>query len=170
MFPPPELKAVSKEVAELLKERGETLSVVETAAGGLTSAAILATPGASSIFKGGLQLYTLESRVAYGGWTEENLRNYAGPTPEIVKGLAEHVRGTLTTTYTVCESGTAGPTGGETKNRTPGYVALAVTSAAGTVTREVDTGLDGDREANMLKFAVEGLTLLRDLIKGDVKP
>lgn len=30
MFPPPELKAVSKEVAELLKERGETLSVVET--------------------------------------------------------------------------------------------------------------------------------------------
>lgn len=51
-----------------------------------------------------------------------------------------------------------------------GYVALAVTSAAGTVTREVDTGLDGDREANMLKFAVEGLTLLRDLIKGDVKP
>lgn len=51
-----------------------------------------------------------------------------------------------------------------------GYVALAVTSPAGTVTREVDTGLGGDREANMLKFAVEGLTLLRDLIKGDVKP
>lgn len=79
------------------------------------------------------------------------------------------MRGTLDTTYTVCESGTAGPTGGETRNRTPGYVALAVSSAAGTATREVETGLGGDREANMQKFAVEGLKLLRDLIKGDVK-
>ncbi|KAL1623233.1 hypothetical protein SLS56_008401 [Neofusicoccum ribis] len=169
MFPPPELKAIAAEVAELLKERQETISVAETAAGGLTSAAILATPGASAIFKGGLQLYTLESRIAYAGWTEENLKNYAGPTPDIVKGIAEHVRGTLETTYTVCESGTAGPTGGETRNRTPGYVALAVSSAAGTATREVETGLGGDREANMQKFAVEGLKLLRDLIKGDVK-
>ncbi|EOD49540.1 CinA [Neofusicoccum parvum] len=169
MFPPPELKAIAAEVAELLKERQETISVAETAAGGLTSAAILATPGASAIFKGGLQLYTLESRIAYAGWTEDNLKNYTGPTPDIVKGIAEHVRGTLDTTYTVCESGTAGPTGGETRNRTPGYVALAVSSAAGTATREVETGLGGDREANMQKFAVEGLKLLRDLIKGDVK-
>lgn len=169
MFPPPELKAIAAEVAELLKERQETISVAETAAGGLTSAAILATPGASAIFKGGLQLYTLESRIAYAGWTEDNLKNYAGPTPEIVKGIAEHVRGTLEATYTVCESGTAGPTGGETRNRMPGYVALAVSSAAGTATREVETGLGGDREANMQKFAVEGLKLLRDLIKGDVK-
>ncbi|EKG09900.1 CinA [Macrophomina phaseolina MS6] len=169
MFPPPELKAIAREVAELLKERKETLSVAETAAGGLTSAAILATPGASAIFKGGLQLYTLESRIAYAGWTEDSIKDYTGPTPEIVKGIAEHVRPKLNSTYTVCESGTAGPTGGETRNRTPGYVALAVASDAGTATREVETGLGGDREANMLKFAVEGLTLLRDVIKGDVK-
>ncbi|KAK7727398.1 hypothetical protein SLS57_002870 [Botryosphaeria dothidea] len=169
MFPPPELKAIAKEVTELLKERKETLSVAETAAGGLTSASILASPGASAIFKGGLQLYTLESRIAYAGWTEENLKDYTGPTPEIVKGIAENVRPKLDTTYTICESGTAGPTGGDTRNRTPGYVALAVSSAAGTATREIETGLGGDREANMLKFAVEGLTLLRDVIKGDVK-
>lgn len=50
-----------------------------------------------------------------------------------------------------------------------GYVALAVSSAAGTATREVETGLGGDREANMLQFAVEGLKLLRDVIKGDEK-
>lgn len=30
MFPPPELKAIAKEVTELLKERKETLSVAET--------------------------------------------------------------------------------------------------------------------------------------------
>lgn len=44
---PPRLAAVAGEVAKLLKARKETISVAETAAGGLVSAALLATPGAS---------------------------------------------------------------------------------------------------------------------------
>ena len=53
------------------------------------------------------------------GWTEENIKDYKGPTTQVVSGLAEHVRRTLESTYTICESGTAGPTGGVTPNRTP---------------------------------------------------
>jgi len=75
----------------------------------------------------------------------------------------------LGSTYTVSESGTAGPTGGNTRNRTPGYVALAVSSESGTTTREIETGLGGDREANMVRFAVEALKLLRDVITGATK-
>lgn len=67
------------------------------------------------------------------------------------------------------ESGTAGPTGGTTRSRTPGYVALAVAKEGGTVTREVETGLGGEREKNMVRFAVEGLKLVRDVIKGEGK-
>lgn len=113
------------------------------------------------------QLYTLESRVAFAGWTPDFLKSYKGPTPEIVAGLADHTRATLKSTYTVSESGTAGPTGGETRNRTPGYVALAVSSEKGTLTREVETSLGSDREANMVRFAVEGLKLLRDVITAE---
>jgi len=47
---PPTLQEVATEVAQLLKERKETISVAETAAGGLISAALLATPGASECF------------------------------------------------------------------------------------------------------------------------
>ena len=32
-----------------------------------------------------MQLYTLPSRIAFAGWTEETLKTYAGPTPEIVR-------------------------------------------------------------------------------------
>lgn len=183
-FPPPALKQIVQEVATLLKERKETISVAETvplpyfslqthahesqAAGGLISASLLSFPGASGYYKGGLTLYTLESRIAYAGWTEAYLKDYKGPTPDIVSGLAEHTRKTLGSTYTVSESGTAGPTGGTTRNRTPGYVALAVTSEKGTVTREAETG-SSDREENMVRFAVEGLTLVRDVIKGEGK-
>jgi nicotinamide mononucleotide (NMN) deamidase PncC len=97
------------------------------------------------------------------------LKSYSGPTPDVVSGLAEHTRKTLGSTYTVSESGTAGPTGGTTRNRTPGYVALAVARVdGGTVTREVETG-SSEREANMVRFAVEGLKLVRDVIKGEGK-
>lgn len=136
-------------------------------AGGLISATLLSFPGASSYYNGGVTLYTLESRLAFGGWTQDTVKTYAGPTPAVVSGLAEHTRSTLRTTYTVSESGTAGPTGGTTRNRTPGYVALAVARELGpTVTREVDTG-SADRESNMVAFAGAALALLRDVIKGD---
>lgn len=46
---------------------------------------------------------------------------------------------------------------------------MAVASSTGTATREVETGLGGDREGNMVRFAVEALKLLRDVIVGDAK-
>lgn len=104
-FPPPTLRAAAEEVAELLRERKETISVAETAAGGLVSAALLSTPGASRFYKGGLTLYTLESRIAFAGWTQENVDNYDGPTPKLVEGLASHLRGTLNSTYCIGEVG-----------------------------------------------------------------
>ncbi|PMD38224.1 hypothetical protein L207DRAFT_585128 [Hyaloscypha variabilis F] len=168
-FPPEQVRAIVSEVASLLKERKESVSVAETAAGGIISASLLSTPGASGFYKGGLTLYTLPSRIAFAGWTEENTKNYKGPTTEIVAGLATNVRAKLGSTYTISESGTAGPTGGNTPNRTPGYVALAVATESGTYKRELSTGLGGDREGNMIAFAVEALKLLRDVIKGDAK-
>ena len=138
----------------------------------------MSTAGASKFYKGGLTLYTLESRVAFAGWTQETIQKYKGPTPDVVAGLAEHVRKTLGSTYTICESGTAGPTGGATRNRTPyvplsimitadrsrGYVALAIATENVTHTREVETGLGEDREKNMMAFAIAGLTFLKELI------
>jgi len=166
IFPPEELQQIVQEVATLLKERKETISVAETAAGGLISAALLSFPGASTYYRGGLTLYTLESRIAYCGWTQDTIKSYSGPTPAIVSGLAEHTRKTLGSTYTISESGTAGPTGGTTRNRTPGYVALAVAREGGdTVTREAETG-SSEREANMVAFAVQGLKLVRDVLQG----
>jgi hypothetical protein len=48
-------------------------------------------------------------------------------------------------------------------------VALAVAKDGGeTVTREVETG-SSERESNMVRFALEGLKLVRDVIKGEGK-
>ena len=92
-----------------------------------------------------------------------------GPTQDIVAGLAKHVRKDLESTYTLAESGTAGPTGGQTPNRKPGYVALAVDCERGCFTRELNTELGGDRVANMIRFTIEALTLLKEVIEGKAK-
>lgn len=168
-FPPAEIRNVLEQVTKLLKDRNETVSVAETAAGGLISSSILSTPGASKVYKGGLTLYTLPSRMAYAGWTQETIKDYKGPTTDIVTGLAKHVRKDLDSTYTISESGTAGPTGGNTPNRTPGYVALAVDCEQGTFTKELKTEHGGDRVANMIRFAVEALTLLKEVMEGKAK-
>ena len=76
VFPPPSLVSLTSRIASILKERKETVAVAETATGGLISASLLAVPGASAYFRGGLTLYTLQSRVAFSHWTEESVKGY----------------------------------------------------------------------------------------------
>lgn len=168
-FPPPSISPSINTLAGLLKSQSQTIAFAETATGGLLSSSLLSVPGASQIFKGGLTLYTLESRLAYAGWTPEHISAYKGPTPQIVSGIASHVKGELGPSWVVAESGTAGPTGGNTRNRTPGYVALAVVGEGGTWTREVETG-SKDRVENMLRFAEEALKFVVQVLQGEVEP
>lgn len=48
-----------------------------------------------------------------------------------------------------------------------GYVALAVVSDNGTLSRDLNTGLGSDRSANMVAFAVEALKLVEEFITKD---
>ena len=78
----------------------------------------------------------------------------------------------LTSPSTATFSGSASATTGSVTNLSlhcRGYVALAVATEKETSTKEAETGLGGDREANMVAFAIEGLRLLRDVIKGNAK-
>lgn len=51
-----------------------------------------------------------------------------------------------------------------------GYVALAVVGDKGTLSRDLNTGLGGDRSANMVAFAVEALKLVEEYIRQDGLP
>lgn len=45
-----------------------------------------------------------------------------------------------------------------------GYLALAVVSENGSLKRDLDTGLGGDRTRNMVAFATEALKLVEEFI------
>lgn len=168
-FPPPSLLPLLTSISALLRATTSKVALVETACGGLLSSSLLSQPGASSIYAGGLTLYTLPSRLRFGGWTASDVAAYNGPTTDIVTGLARHARDELGATWALAESGTAGPgASGQGRNRQPGYVALAVVGPGGkVVVREVETGLGGDRTGNMVRFAAEGLKLLEEVLKGE---
>ncbi|KAL8724432.1 MAG: hypothetical protein Q9166_007954 [cf. Caloplaca sp. 2 TL-2023] len=169
-FPPSSIRPILNEVTQLLASRNETISVVETAAGGIISASLLSVPGASKFYRGGLTLYTLESRIQFSGWTEEDKKGYNGPTKDVVVGLAKNVRERLGSTYCLSESGTAGPgASGMSRNRMPDFVALAVATEEGALATETVTGMGGDREKNMVEFARLGLQLLKQAIEEKVK-
>ncbi len=55
------LTDMSLVVAQLLKQRGETVAVAASSTGRLLSSALLAVPGAPAYYKGGSVIKTLES-------------------------------------------------------------------------------------------------------------
>ncbi|KZO92650.1 competence/damage-inducible protein-like protein cinA [Calocera viscosa TUFC12733] len=169
-IPAPRLQPSTLHLASLLKAHSLTLSTVETACGGLVSSSLLSTPGASKFFRGGVTLYTLPSRIAFGGWTAEMLDTYRGPTKEVVLGLARHNKQVLGADWVIAESGTAGPTRSRSGNNgEPGYLALAVVGPGGWE-RAVEHQLgSSDRAGNMGEFARLAMEFVAECIEESLK-
>ena len=59
------LMALAESVSARLVERGETVAVAESSAGGLISAALLSIGGASKYFRGGAVVYTTDAKMSF---------------------------------------------------------------------------------------------------------
>ena len=158
-----ELESMAAAVGEALKMRGETVMVAESSCGGLISAALLAVPGASAYYRGGLVLYTTESRRKF--LSRDGKDPFEGVTPsseEYAAALARAVRATLNPTWAISEVGTAGPTGGR-RGHGPGHACVAVDGPlARAITIETR---QSDRVTNMQVFARAALDLLSILLR-----
>jgi nicotinamide-nucleotide amidase len=147
----------------LLKARGDTIAVAESSVGGLVSAALLAVPGASAYFRGGVVVYTRESRRALLGITDAAHDSVAPNSEPLAALLAAAVRDRLNATWGLGETGAAGPAG----NRYGHPAGRGCLAIAGPVTRSValETG-NADRAANMRLFGAELLRLLIGALEG----
>jgi len=141
----------------LLKARGETVAVAESATGGLVSAALLAVPGASAYFLGGGVLYTRPARATLLGLPTETLKATPGASEAMAQLLAEGARDRLKAVWGLGEAGAAGPTG-NSYGHAAGHGVFAV---AGPIARTltIETG-HGDRVGNMRRFSETLLELL----------
>ncbi len=156
-----EQQSLATEVAKLLTDRGDTIAVAESTTGGLVSAALLSTAGASRYYAGGGVLYTLNSRVVLAGAPPEMFENYRGTTQEMLAAVGDRFRQKLGATWCIAESGLAGPTSGRS-GLPPGRTTISI---SGPVTRSAvfETGI-ADREPNMVEFTTLTLRYLRDAL------
>jgi nicotinamide-nucleotide amidase len=156
-----DLAPMAERVAGLLKERGETIGVAESSTGGLVSAALLATPGASAFFMGGGVIYTKTSRSALLGVDLDDHPGMRPSTEPYAMLMATSIRELLGTTFGIGETGATGPTG----NRYGDPAGHSCIAVAGPSTRSVtiETGEAG-REDNMWRFAAAALDLLEQVL------
>ncbi|MDA0652483.1 MAG: CinA family protein [Proteobacteria bacterium] len=156
-----QLSSMGGSVGALLKERGETVAVAESSAGGLISAALLSVPGASAYFVGGGVIYTRDARRGFMGVPEE-VATMRASTEEYALIMARLIRDRLNTTWGLCETGATGPTGNRYGDAA-GHVCFAVAGPIEQATT-IETG-SPDREANMWQFASGALTLLEAVLQ-----
>jgi nicotinamide-nucleotide amidase len=124
-------------VGRLLVARGQTLAVAESLTGGLVAARIVAVPGASEWFRGGV--------VAYASDVKHDLLDVP-PGPVVSEAaataMADGVRRRLGADIGLSTTGVAGPT--EQDGQPPGTVWLGL--AIGDEVDAVQLRLPGDRE------------------------
>ena len=157
-----DLTTKTAEIAKILIERGETVGVGESSAGGLVSASLLAVPGASKYFMGGGVIYTHRARkrlVKIDFKDHPGVRSSSEPYASL---LADSVRELLSATWGLAETGAAGPTG-NSYGDDAGHTCVAVTGPV-TDVRTLETA-SSDREANMWAFTDEALELLIECLK-----
>lgn len=153
--------ALATEIAARLKERGETVAVAESSAGGLIAAALLAVPGASAYFLGGSVVYTGRAMRELLGLSREALAAHRSASAGRALVLAGAVRDRLAATWGLGETGAAGPTGNPYGDAA-GHTCIAVAGKVELV-ETVETG-SADRAANMMAFTVATLRLFREAL------
>jgi nicotinamide-nucleotide amidase len=156
-----ELESIAARVAARLIERGETIAVAESSAGGLVAAALLAVPGASSYFLGGAVVYTATARQALLGIIPEMMTGIRPASEPYALLLARVSRERFGATWGLAETGAGGPTGNRYGDAA-GHACIAV-SGPRERADTLETG-SPDRAANMVAFAVAALGLLESAL------
>jgi len=156
------LTELGREVGELLKSRHETLAVAESSAGGLINAALVAVPGASAYYLGGVVIYTQASREGVLGITKEEMKGIRSASEPFARLMAARIRAKLGATWALAETGASGPTGNRYGD-SAGHACIAISGPVESVIT-LETG-SGEREANMWTFARTAIEQLKTCLR-----
>src|SRR4051812_19453375 len=150
-----QLIAVAEQVAQRLIARKQTIAVAESSAGGLIAAALLAVPGASAYFLGGVVVYTRDARRVLMDIPDEAMKGIRSASEPYAKLLASQIRTRFSCDWGLSETGATGPTGNRYGDAA-GHSCMAVAGVSEQLVMTLETG-SADRLANMHVFASTAL-------------
>jgi nicotinamide-nucleotide amidase len=150
-------------VGEMLQRAGATVSVAESATGGMLGERFTSTPGSSAYFVGGFITYTNEMKVELLGVPPETLAQFGAVSKETAEAMAQGARRRTRSTYALSITGAAGPDPGD-QNVPKGTMIVGLSDAAGTISTQRQ--FLGDRQRLRTFTAQLALDVLRRRISG----
>jgi PncC family amidohydrolase len=159
------LLPLAAQLAAKLKERGETIAIGESSAGGLIAASLLAQPGASAFFRGAAVVYTRQAREGLLGITAADMTGMRSASEPYALLQARRLITRLGAIWGLVETGAAGPTG-NSYGDAAGHSCFAVAGPR-EFTCTLATG-SADRQHNMRAFAARALAVMLDALQHDV--
>ena len=155
------MASLEEEVGDLLRQKGLTLGVVESATGGLISHRITNVPGSSDYYKGSVTAYSNETKIKVVGVTEDTINTYGAVSHQVAEEMAEGGRKALMVDICLADTGIAGP-GGATPGKPVGLFYIGLSHASGTHSREHK--FTGNREQNKRSAAETALGWLKEYL------
>lgn len=153
--------SLEQEIGDLLRQKGLTLGVVESATGGLVSHRITNVPGSSDYYKGSVTAYSNEVKSVVVGVSEDTLIQYGAVSPQVAEELAEGGKMLLGADICLADTGIAGP-GGATVGKPVGLFYIGLSHGERTYSRKHN--FQGNREQNKQSAAEEALGWLKEYL------
>ena len=157
-----ESKILSKSISEMLYNSDKTLGTAESCTGGRIAEAIIAVPGASNYFKGGIISYTNEVKENLLGVSHEVLEEQTAVCEEVAKEMVKGAIKALNVDFAIASTGTAGP-GGGTAAIPVGTIWLACGNAENIVTMKLTE--DYGRDINLAIATSKALQMFIGYLK-----
>ncbi|MFH1771723.1 MAG: CinA family protein [Candidatus Omnitrophota bacterium] len=145
----------------ILKNKKLTIATAESITAGYLSYLLTKTPGASEIFKGGVIVYSLESKNNLFKIPLSTLKKTKGISPEIVIILARKIRDMFASDIGISIVGFAGP--GARKGVKPGTVFIGIAYSGRNLSQKLL--FDGNRGVVRKKASLHALDMLSRLIR-----
>ena len=162
-----ENKITSREISQLLSDREETLSTAESCTGGRIAEAVIAVPGASKYFKGGIISYVDEIKEQLLDVDHDVIEANTAVCEEVAIQMVKGACHKLNTTYAIAATGFAGP-GGGTKEVPVGTIWLACGNESKVVTMQMTE--DDGRDKNLQNATNAALQMFLDYLKALEEP
>jgi len=153
--------SLEQEVGSLLRQKGLTLGVVESATGGLISHLLTNVPGSSDYYKGSVTAYSNEVKISLVGVRPETIARYGAVSPQVAEEMAQGGRRILATDICLADTGIAGP-GGATPGKPLGLFYIGLSHQAGSYSRK--HSFRGNREQNKHYAAQAALSWLKEYL------
>ncbi len=155
------MASLEQEVGNLLRQKGLTLGIVESATGGLISHRITNIPDSSDYYKGSVTAYSNEVKIKVVGVKEDTINKYGAVNRQVVEEMAQGGRKILAVDICLADTGIAGPSGA-TPEKPMGLFYIGLSHRAGTYSRKHD--FHGNREQNKHRAAEAALSWLKEFL------